>query len=714
MRPNTQSAGPDARALDVTVHVCAEGTLTAWARRDASARSLVLTPERLHRRNLKHALAAADRPRSSLRLADPRSVANAVADDGGERARLDRADRLRLVADVLADDPDGVDALRRALGTDLGARAETVEAVREELDVVAGGRDDATDALLDVAGTLPAYARDETTALLRGVRAVERALADRTDADVSPAAALREGRAALAASDGDAWTAAYPGVERVAVAGVSTLGAALLDFLGALATHTDVDVHLFARARTGPRIAERLPARLGAGRDARVDVDVIDRTPARPAADVPAVELVTTTRRREARAALAAVDALLERGVSASDVAVVARDVDRYERPLASAADEYGRHLSVWTQLALRDTLPYRLLVACIDVLAAHGGDPGRAVGTDGATAAREADDSDRPGRVAAATLFAPLDYEWVPPDARSRAVWPLAHPDVSAVRHRVDDGRARTLAKWTARLADVSGPTAAGVRRLLRWARDRPATPGPRAVESTLEPLLDAFDDVALPARLDADTPDLAETSQTARALARSRTLLGEARRKYADWLDRGHVSRGWTAVRDVLDAVATTRPGRREHDNAERVDVLDANDTWLRDYRYVVAVGLVDGEWPDRPDGALPAPLRDAVVAGDGPASRLGVRGAWTEERDADHFVDAARAATDGLVLTRFTEDSAGATYHRSPLLEDWGVAPPVVRDGGVADLLAADRRLADPLRRVLGPDGTTGGSE
>ncbi|QLC35160.1 hypothetical protein EFA46_012980 (plasmid) [Halarchaeum sp. CBA1220] len=702
MPPTTHSAGRDARALDVTVHVCAEETLTAWARRDASARALVLTPERLHRRNLKYALAAADRPRSSLRLTDPRSVANAVAGDDGERARLDRADRLRLVADVLADDPDGVDALRRALGTDLGARAETVEAVREELDVVAGGRDDATDALLDVADTLPAYARDETTALLRGVRAVGRALADRTDADVSPAAALREGRAVLAASDGDAWTAAYPDVERVAVAGVSTLGTALLDFLGALATHTDVDVHLFVRARTGPRIADRLPARLGAGRDAQVDVDVVDRTPARLAADVPAVELVATTRRREARAALASVDALLERGVPASDVAVVARDVDRYERPLASAATEYGRHLSVWTQLALRDTLPYRLLVACLDVLVAH------------AVGAREAEDPGRPGRVGADTLFAPLDYEWVPPDARSRAVWPLAHPDVSAVRHRVDDGRARTLADWTARLADVSGPTAAGVRRLLRWARDRSATPGPRAVEDTLEPLLDAFDDVVLPARLDADTPDLADTSRTARALVRSRALLGEARRKYADWLDRGHVSRGWTAVRDVLDAVATTRPGRREHDNAERVDVLDANDTWLRDYRYVVAVGLVDGEWPDRPDGALPAALRDAVVAGDGPASRLGVRGAWTEERDADHFVDAARAATDGLVLTRFTEDSAGTTYHRSPLLEDWGVAPPVVREGGVADLLAADRRLAAPLRRVIGPDGATGVSE
>ncbi|GGL39649.1 hypothetical protein GCM10009037_24270 [Halarchaeum grantii] len=713
MRPNTHSAGRDARALDVTVHVCAEETLTAWARRDASARALVLTPERLHRRNLKHALAAADRPRSSLRLTDPRSVANAVADDGGERARLDRADRLRLVGDVLADDPDGVDALRRALGTDLGARAETVEAVREELDVVAGGRDDATDALLDVADTLPAYARDETTALLRGVRAVERALADRTDADVSPAAALRDGRAALAASDGDAWTAAYPAVERVAVAGVSTLGTALLDFLGAIAAHTDVEVHLFTRARTGPRIAERLPARLRVGRDAQVDVDVVDRTPARLAADMPAVELVTTTRRREARAALAAVDVLLERGVPASDVAVVARDVDRYERPLASAATEYGRHLSVWTQLALRDTLPYRLLVACLDVLAAHAGDPG-AVGTGVATGAHGAEDSGRPGRVGADTLFAPLDYEWVPPDARSRAVWPLAHPDVSAVRHRVDDGRARTLADWTARLADVSGPTAAGVRRLLRWVRDRPANPDPRSVEDALAPLLDAFDDVALPARLDADTPALAETSQTARALVRSRTLLGETRRKYADWLDRGHVSRGWTAVRDVLDAVATTRPGRREHDNAERVDVLDANDTWLRDYRYVVAVGLVDGEWPDRPDGALPAALRDAVVAGDGAASRLGVRGAWTEERDADHFVDAVRAATDGLVLTRFTEDSAGATYQRSPLLEDWGVAPPVVRDGGVAALIAADRRLATPLRCVLDPNGTTGGSE
>ncbi|WP_435102638.1 hypothetical protein [Halarchaeum sp. P4] len=688
MRRHTRPDGLDGRPLALTVHVCAEGTLTEWATRSTTPRDLVLTPERLHRRNLKHALATAGRPRSSLTLTDPASVAARVAGDG-ERRVLDRADRLRLLGDVLGDPPDGADALHRALGSDLAAHAETVEAVREELDVVAGDHPARRDALDSVADALPAHARRETAALLDGVRAVEDALATRVEGDVSGVDAFRAACDALADSDGTAWTGAFPTIERLAIAGVSTLGTALLDFLAHVAAYTDVDVHLFLRARTGPRIADRLPGRLRAVGAGAVDVTMADGPPERPGLAVPAAELVATTRREEARAALATVDALLDRGAPVRDVALVTRDVDRYERPLTRAAREYGRHLSVWTQLALHDTLPYRLLVACLDLLAAHA-------------------DSDG-GRVAADTLFAPFDYEWVPPGADSGSVWPLAHREVAAVRRDVDDGVARPLADWVEHLADVPGPTAAGVRRLIRWVRDQPTTPRPRTVAASLRPLLEAYEDVVLPVRFEDDTPDLAETSQTARALTRSRKLLGQARGKYADWRDRGHVTDGWATVHDIVDAVATTRPGRREHDNAERIDVLDANDTWLREYRYVVALGLVDGEWPERPDGALPAATRDNIVAGDGPAASLGVRGAWTEERDADHFADACRAATEGIVFTRFTEDADGVTYHRSPLLDDFGADAPVVSRGGIEALLAADRRLPDALDRVVGEHAT-----
>ena len=90
---------------------------------------------------------------------------------------------------------------------------------------------------------------------------------------------------------------------------------------------------------------------------------------------------------------------------------------------------------------------------------------------------------------------------------------------------------------------------------------------------------------------------------------------LLRETRAKYADWLDRDHLDQSWTAVLEILDALATARPGRREHATAERIDLLDATDTWLRTYSTVVALGCVDGEWPQRPHGALPKELRAAI---------------------------------------------------------------------------------------------------
>lgn len=665
--------------------------LASWARRSETTTDLVLTPEQLHRRNLKHALAADARPRSSLRFAEPVDVARDVAGASAETRTLDRVDRLRLLDDVLAA-PDGeIAGLRAVLGTDLPAHAEAVEAAREELDVVAGGHPARLDALSDVADSLPPVAAREAADLLDGVAAVGRELDARTDAAVSDVPVFRAGCDALAASDGAAWDDAFPTVERLCVAGVSTLGSALLDFLGHVAAFTDVEVHLFLRAATGPRIADRLGARLAAGSDLTVDVTGGTTDPSPLSAAVPTTEVVTTTRSQEARAAMAVVDALLARGVPVSDIALVARDVDRYERPLTRAARERGRHLSVWTQLALSRTAPYRLLVACVDLLAA----------------------SARSARVDADTLFAPFDVQWVPPESTRDDGWPLAHRDVSAVRRAVDDGAARPLAAWNDRLAEADEPAADAVRALLRWVDDQPAPPTPRAAEETLRPLLDAYQETVLPGHLAADTPDLTETSRTAWAVERSRKLLGQVRGKYADWRDRGHVAASWETVGDVLDAVATTRPGRREHDNAERIDVLDATDTWLREFPYVVALGLVDGEWPERPSGAFPAELRDVVVAGTGPAATLGVRGAWTEARERDHFVDAVRTATEGLVCTRFTEDADGVSYHRSPLLDE--VATDVVAGEGVSALLAADRRLPTPIRRLVDTtDDVAGGAE
>jgi ATP-dependent helicase/nuclease subunit B len=150
---------------------------------------------------------------------------------------------------------------------------------------------------------------------------------------------------------------------------------------------------------------------------------------------------------------------------------------------------------------------------------------------------------------------------------------------------------------------------------------------------------------------------------------------------------------------VLEVIDTIGTARPGRREHDNAEQIDVLDATDTWLRSYPFVIALGFVDGEWPQQPHGAFPIEVRTAVAHGASPAARsLAVRGAWTEQREYDHAVDAIQTATDHLIVTRYTEDVEGVSYQRSPLLAD--VGPTELGDAAYNQLLGPDTTLPDRI--------------
>lgn len=85
--------------------------------------------------------------------------------------------------------------------------------------------------------------------------------------------------------------------------------------------------------------------------------------------DVPVASLAAGTRREEARAAMALVAALVDCGISPSDVTVVVRDIDPYEEPLTRAARRYGVTPTFWTQLRLKRTLLYQLTVATIGAL---------------------------------------------------------------------------------------------------------------------------------------------------------------------------------------------------------------------------------------------------------------------------------------------------------------------------------------------------------
>jgi ATP-dependent helicase/nuclease subunit B len=368
--------------------------------------------------------------------------------------------------------------------------------------------------------------------------------------------------------------------------------------------------------------------------------------------------------------------------VSVSDIALVARDIDRYERPLAHASSAYGRHLSFWTQLELKRSLPYRVVVAVCSLLAARS-------------------ESD----IAAETLFRPLECHWLPPDGQDGTGQPasLFTPvELSDLRRGLGAEYSGTLEEWrdTLTTTDLAPSIRARFESYLEWCDCQPLEPAPDDILSVLDPLVDTFEEVVLPGIDQLDSEAYTETSRVARAIQRvagddeSEHLLEETRAKYIDWRDRHQVTKSWATVLEVLEAIATARPGRREHDNAERIDVLDATDTWLRSYPFVIALGLVDGEWPQQPHGAFPIEARTEVAHGASPEARsLAVRGAWTEDREYDHAVDAIRTATNHLIVTRYTEDVEGVSYQRSPLLAE----------------LSLTELDNDAYHRLLGPDAT-----
>jgi len=649
------------------------------ASRAAEPAEFVVTPERLHRRNLKRRLAERATPRSSLWLTDATAIASRLLDAADEPSEtIDRIDRLKHLESLLARDTEPNERLRAAVGSDLPPHAETIAAAQSRVGEMTGWDAERLNALSTVAEGLPSVAARDTADLLAGVRALERGLTERVGAVHSretllPAAAdtLREEPAL--------WSETFPTAERLSVAGVSAVDAPLLSLLDA-ATAAGVDVTLSLRPGTGPSIIDRLPDRTPDGVDCSTD-----GRDASVAPDLAAAELVADTPEAEARLAAGVVAARLRNGTSPSDVLVVARDASEYERPLRRAMGRQGVNVAVWAQLPVERTIPYRQFAATCAVLSAD--------------------------ELGIEALLEPLEFHWLPPavDDTEPTAWPRSTEEIGELRTTLDEdsGTERSLDGWADRLAaavddgKIDRARARPLRTFLDWAREQPGMPEPVAIHDTFEPLVEAGREVALPAVFADDTADLGRTSRYARALSRIEELLTDTRAKYREWLDAGDVPRSWLAVADLAERVVTTRPGRREHANAAAVDVIDATDAWLREAPHVVAVGLVDGVWPRRVESVFPEAFRQAAVAGDSAAARrLAVPGRWTAAREADHLASGLGAATETLCCTRYRRDREGTARERSPLLAsvstrqvDEAAAQSLLTAGTLPDALAAD---------------------
>jgi len=388
--------------------------------------------------------------------------------------------------------------------------------------------------------------------------------------------------------------------------------------------------------------------------------------------DVPVVEMVSATRRNEARSVMALVATLLNQDVPVRDIAVVVRDLDPYEEPLFRAALQHGVVPDFWTQLRVTQTRPFNLLVSICDVLAADSVDKN--------------------------TLLQPLEHRWTPSEA-SESKWPVQQKVVQqAVASFPDDDR--TLAKWADWMAQ-NGEIDDRIELFVRWLNEVPE-PRPDVISSVLTDVIDAYAAHGLPETKAMDSPALLETETDARAVLRVETLVEQLHHKFADRLEEGAAEQSWTDIAELATLIATQRPGRREHSHARAVDVLEANDVWGLDIPYVIVVGLTASEWPQDTDSTTQPEFEEAILTGSDEASKLAPDTSWTDARDRDHFVDTLTAASSGVIITRHEETTSGDVVHPSPFLEF--VDSEVVPNSEIQQLRSSERSVPPIMQAML----------
>ena len=377
---------------------------------------------------------------------------------------------------------------------------------------------------------------------------------------------------------------------------------------------------------------------------------------------------------------MAIVAELRAKHIPVRDIAVVARDLDTYEEPLFRAAMQYGIAPVFWTQLYVTRTRPYALVESICDAL--------------------DADKIDRE------TLLRPLEHRWAPSET-SPEDWPVEPVTLQEVQHALPNGE-RTLIEWTAVLSADDEVDDRFVT-FTEWLAGVPE-PTPDTVVSVLADVVNAYADRGLAVTKESDSPALLDTETDTRAVGRVRTLVQQLEHKFADRLEEGTLERSWGDVASLANVIATQRPGRREHSNARAIDVVEANDVWLLDVPYVIVVGLTADEWPRVTESVIPPEFQEAVLRGDGDASTLAPRTAWTDGRDRDQFLDIFRAAQNAVIVTRHTQTIEGDVVHPSAYLDYLNLQ--TVSEHHRQQLVSTDRVLPPEIQGMLEkqPEATT----
>lgn len=243
----------------ITVHVGDLEPLLGWTEHTSRVSNVILAPVELHRRNLKIRLTENGLPLDAFAFTGPTTIASTILETTNDPSKaLDHVDRLALLGDILSGENEATERFKLLVGERPAQNVNAVEQARREIEVMTNYHPIRIRAFGKAVESARSPISLDGKDLLEGVLAVERALRRRSEKLPSDGAVIRRATRSMIDTDGSAWDTAYPSVERVALVGLSTIPATLVDLLRVLTSRCDVEGHLFLRRGTGPFLDRRL------------------------------------------------------------------------------------------------------------------------------------------------------------------------------------------------------------------------------------------------------------------------------------------------------------------------------------------------------------------------------------------------------------------------------------------------------------------------
>jgi len=247
----------------LTLHVGDEERLFDRTRRCSQPTELVVAPVELHRRNVQHRLRERNASKGAFAFDDPEGMSRAILKAADEPSKaIDRIDRLALVRSIM---PDLIEQETDSFSLPPGVTSHDshhVEQIRTEVEAVTNFHPSRIEVWRCAADNLYAPIDAESEEILDLALAVERGLHNQTGKATSETDLVRRATRTIVASNGSAWTEAYPEIVRVTLLGLNSLSAPHADLLHALLAATSIDVHVHFREGTGAYLESRVPALL--------------------------------------------------------------------------------------------------------------------------------------------------------------------------------------------------------------------------------------------------------------------------------------------------------------------------------------------------------------------------------------------------------------------------------------------------------------------